>query len=70
MSDFKTYDPKDVKVTFNGVELTGFADGTFIKVEREPLLDAIAEVQTSVRRADRKQRRRSRMARKKRRGWA
>jgi len=32
-TEIKTYDPKDVKVTFNGVELTGFADGTFISVD-------------------------------------
>ena len=30
-SNPRTYDPKDVKVTFNGVELTGFADGTLIE---------------------------------------
>lgn len=28
----KTYDPKDVIVTFGGVSLSGFADGTFISV--------------------------------------
>lgn len=36
----RTYDPKDVKVTFNGVELKGFADGAFIEVEREVQADA------------------------------
>lgn len=28
----KTYDPKNVIVTFGGVSLTGFADGTFISI--------------------------------------
>jgi hypothetical protein len=31
----KTYDPKQDKVSFGGVVLGGFADGTFIKVERD-----------------------------------
>lgn len=30
----KTYDPGRVKITFGGVPLSGFADGTFIKVSR------------------------------------
>jgi Protein of unknown function (DUF3277) len=30
----KTYDPKLVVITFGGVPLSGFADGTFIKVSR------------------------------------
>lgn len=30
----KTYDPKQVAVTVGGKILSGFADGTFIKVER------------------------------------
>lgn len=28
----KTYDPKQIVVTFNGVPIVGFADGTFISV--------------------------------------
>lgn len=30
-----TYDPHDVRTTFNGVEFKGFADGTLIEVERQ-----------------------------------
>lgn len=30
-----TYDPKQVSVIFGGVPLSGFADGTFINVERD-----------------------------------
>ena len=30
----KTYDPREVIVTFGGIPLTGFADGTFITVSR------------------------------------
>lgn len=30
-----TYDPQDVNVVVNGVILTGFADGTMIKVEKD-----------------------------------
>ncbi len=29
----KTYDPKKVIVTFGGVPITGFADGTFVQVD-------------------------------------
>lgn len=29
-----TYDPKQVNLTLNGVTIVGYADGTFIKVER------------------------------------
>jgi hypothetical protein len=31
----RTYDPKNVIVTFGGIALGGFADGTFVAVERE-----------------------------------
>jgi Bacteriophage KPP10, Structural protein ORF10 len=31
----KTYDPKLVVITFGGVPLSGYADGTFVVVERE-----------------------------------
>lgn len=30
----KTYSPKKVLISFNGVPLSGFADGTFIEVDR------------------------------------
>lgn len=30
----KTYDPKNIIVTFDGILLTGFADGTFLTAER------------------------------------
>lgn len=71
----RTYDPENVKVTFNGIELTGFIDDTFIQAERdatevrywkfdvEACLDRLQQY-------GRKQRRRSRAARKKTRGWA
>lgn len=29
-----TYDPREVVVTFRGIPLTGFADGTFMNLER------------------------------------
>ena len=29
MSDVKTYNPKEVIITWNGIPLSGFADGTF-----------------------------------------
>lgn len=32
MGDVKTYDAKFVIITFNGVPITGFADGTFVSV--------------------------------------
>lgn len=32
-----TYDPRDVRVTFNGMEFTGFVDGALIEVERDPV---------------------------------
>lgn len=31
MTKTKTYDPKDVKLTFNGIEITGHADSAFIE---------------------------------------
>lgn len=31
----KTYDPAKVSVIFNGVPLHGFADGTFVRIERD-----------------------------------
>ena len=31
----KTYDPKNVSISLNGIPLNGFADGTFLTVERE-----------------------------------
>jgi hypothetical protein len=105
-AEAKIYDPKDVKVTFNGVELTGFLDGDFIKFERDdefvtPQINVSGsgtctftllqegqsnllgtspddvlvrywklDVEAYFCRWERKQRRRARMARKKRRGWA
>jgi hypothetical protein len=108
-AEIRTYDPKDVKVTFNGVEITGFMDGAFIGVDpaapdsdrtahlraearggtcrftllqegQSNLFGAVCdEVQTRqwtlsinelLKRWARKDRRRARMARKKRRGWA
>lgn len=30
----KTYDPQSVQLVFNGIQFRGFADGTFITVER------------------------------------
>lgn len=35
MADVETYIPGDTQVSFAGYELTGYADGTFITVERE-----------------------------------
>jgi len=35
-SELKCYDPNQVVVTFNGVEIKGFMDGSFIQVERDP----------------------------------
>lgn len=35
MALLKTYDPKQVHVIVNGRSLTGFADGTFVKVSRD-----------------------------------
>src|SRR5690554_4131808 len=31
----RTYDPQDVNVIVNGVVLTGFAEGTFVSIERD-----------------------------------
>lgn len=31
----KKYDPNDIAITFNGILITGHADGTFIEVEAE-----------------------------------
>jgi len=31
----RTYDPKDIIVTIGGVPMSGFADGTFVNVERD-----------------------------------
>lgn len=31
-SSFKSYDPKDVVIIFNGIPIGGFADGTFVEV--------------------------------------
>ena len=100
----KTYDPKDVVVTFNGIEIKGFSDGTFIETEDEfpehernpvsakrsgtctltliqeaegnaALNDIVSrlwsiDVEAFLARMAKKDRRRVRMARKKRRGWA
>ncbi len=33
---FRSYDPKNVKMTFNGVELQGYADGSFIEFALPP----------------------------------
>lgn len=35
MADFKNYDPDRISVTLNGKNITGFAAGTFVRVERE-----------------------------------
>lgn len=35
MSVMRTYIPSEVKTTFRGVEITGYAEGTFIEVERD-----------------------------------
>lgn len=34
MADFKQYNPAKVVLTFNGVRVTGFMDGTFLEAER------------------------------------
>ena len=34
MADYKNYNPKNIVFTFDGFLITGFADGTFISVER------------------------------------
>lgn len=38
----RTYDPKNVLVSFGAVSVTGFADGTFVKVERDE--DAFSKI--------------------------
>lgn len=35
MSTFHNYDPLKVTVSFDGVDIQGFADGAFVEVERE-----------------------------------
>lgn len=30
-SSYRTYDPKDAKITFKGIEIKGYADGTFVE---------------------------------------
>ncbi len=35
MANVLTYKPGEVSVVFDGYEMTGFADGTFVTVERE-----------------------------------
>jgi hypothetical protein len=35
MGTLRNYSPSDVDVIFKGITITGFADGTFIEVERE-----------------------------------
>jgi len=34
MPQFRQYDPLDIKMSWNGIIFTGFAEGTFITVER------------------------------------
>ena len=34
MADFKNYDPGKVFVSFQGIQVTGYAEGTFVSVER------------------------------------
>lgn len=82
--EVKTYDPMDAKITFNGVELTGFMDGTFLEfleVERDEgafKLNAGGTITITLDQTGRplvwcdakRDRRRARMRRKKRRGWA
>jgi hypothetical protein len=38
----KTYDPKSVQVIIGGVQISGFADGTFLSIERDE--DAFTKV--------------------------
>lgn len=35
MSGVRTYDPSQVIVTINGANMSGFADGTFVTIERD-----------------------------------
>lgn len=35
MADFKNYDPGEISVSFKGLDLGGFFDGTFVSVERD-----------------------------------
>lgn len=35
MANFKTYDPSKLILSFKGVQISGYADGTFIKVTRD-----------------------------------
>jgi len=35
MADFKTFDPKLVVMSFAGIQISGYMDGTFIMAERE-----------------------------------
>lgn len=38
----KTYSPKDINLTMGGVDITGFADGTFLTIAREnPLFSKV-----------------------------
>ena len=34
MADFNEYDPKSILVTWNGILVSGYADGTFVELER------------------------------------
>jgi hypothetical protein len=34
MADLHTYDPLQIVVIFRGIQISGYADGTFVKVER------------------------------------
>lgn len=34
MAIFKNYDPDQIKITFAGIEIKGYADGTFVTTER------------------------------------
>ncbi len=38
----KTFDPKHISVSFNGVQINGYAAGTFIEVDRDELVEMCA----------------------------
>jgi hypothetical protein len=45
----KQYDPKTVKIWFNGIKFEGFIDGTFIESARGAELDALTSIIGQVR---------------------
>lgn len=42
----KTYDPANVVITFNGIEIKGFAGGAFVEVEADPQFQPVGRMVT------------------------